>query len=56
MNSQAINHNSQTIFSILNQAQQQDSQLREDIAELNTSAKLHADSQGILGQVIDLFV
>ena len=56
MNTQSINHNSQTIFSILNQAQQQDSKLRDNIAELNTAAKLQADSQGILGQVIDLFV
>ena len=56
MHTQSIKHNSHTIFWILNQTQQQDSELRDNIAEPNTLAKLQAGFQGNLGQVIDLFI
>ena len=56
VNPQNIISNSNTIFSILNQAQQKESDLVEKVAKLNIKQKIQADKNAILGQVIDLTV
>ena len=56
VNPQNIISNSNATFSILNQAQKNESDLVEKVAKLNIKEKIQADKNAILGQVIDLTV
>ncbi len=53
MNASSISQNSQQMFSILNQAQQIQSDQNQKVAELNTKSKLQNDKNTLLGAVIN---
>ncbi len=52
---QNIIQSSDAMFSIMNQAQQEVNNTAEEIAVMSISEKTNAASDGIVGQVIDMF-